>query len=137
MSEFYKDTDPWDDERTKRREIVVAILIAVAIIGGLIGLSFGMGWIDVGYKNTVGVAEASADRNVFKENKSYVEGMASDLAKYKYELSTEKDATSRKAIVNLIIDKYANFDINKLEDKSLQSFLKDVRNGKYNDGGIK
>lgn len=136
MSKYYNEQDPFYNKGEKTKEVILVVVIVIAIIGGLIGLSFGMGWINVGYKNTVGVADANADRNVFKENKSYVEGMVSDLSKYRYELSTEKDQIARKAIVQLINSKFANFDINKIEDNDLQSFLKDIKSGKYNDGGV-
>jgi len=108
-------------------------LVIILVIGALIGLSFGMGWVGVGYTKTVGVAQQSANREVFKENKSYVEGMVSDLAKYKYELATEKDPIARKAIVELIIDKYANFDISKIKDANLVRFLQNVKSGEYNE----
>jgi hypothetical protein len=125
----------WEQEQTERREfrnkVLAWILIPILVIGGLVSLSFGLGWMNVGYKNTIGVAEANADRNIFKENKSYVEGMISDLAKYKYELSTEKDTIARKAIIDLIIDKFASFDIKNLENSDLKKFLQDIRDGKY------
>ncbi len=105
---------------------VIAIIIVVVVVLGLT-----LGWFGVFYTKTIGVEQASAERQVFKENKSYIEGMASDLAKYKYELATEKDAVARKAIISLVVDKYGNFDIDKLENTDLRKFLQDVRNGKY------
>jgi hypothetical protein len=77
------------------------------------------------------VQQANVQREIFKENKSYIEGMASDLSKYKFELETEKDEVAKKAIVEMIRSKYADFDINKLQDSSLQRFLRDIRGGNY------
>lgn len=106
------------------------IVLVIIIIGGLIGLSFGLGWLNVGYKNTVGVASANADRNIFKENKSYDEGMARNLSKLKSELFAEKDKTIRKALVENIEETYANFDSTRLEVPSLREFLEDIQSGK-------
>jgi len=114
------------------KEVLAWILGIIVLVAILIGLSFVFGWFGVGYTKTIGKAQINANREVFKESKVYVEGMASDLAKYKYEITTEKDPIAIKAIADLIIEKYGNFDITKLEDISLQNFLRDVRNGKYN-----
>jgi hypothetical protein len=125
--------DDMEARKEKRKEIMKAILmfvlIPILVIGLFIGLGFGFGYLGVSYKNTIGVADANADRKVFKENKSYVEGMISDLAKYKYELSTEKDAIARKAIVELIVDKFANFSPDRIEDIGLKNFLIKIKNG--------
>jgi len=106
--------------------IFLLVFIGINIIGWMTGLA------NLQFYKYFGVQQANVQREIFKENKSYIEGMASDLAKYKYELTTEKDPIAKKAIVDLIIDKYGNFDVTKLEDTILQRFLLDVRNGKYN-----
>lgn len=106
--------------------IILLCIIGLYALAGITGL------VDLQFYRYFGKEKASIQREIFKENKSYIEGMASDLAKYKYELTIEKDEFAKKAIVNLIIDKYANFNINQLEDINLRIFLQDVRNGKYN-----
>lgn len=111
--------------------IGVILLVSIIIIVSL-GLVFGIGWTGVHYTNTVEKAQINADREVFKDSKPFIEGMTSDLAKYKFELETEKDNTAKKAIINLIISKYGNFDTNKIEDVTLRNFLNDIKKGKYN-----
>jgi len=110
-------------------KIFLGIISFILFIALMIGISFGAGWLKVGYKNTVGMADATADRNIFEQNKSYVQGMISDLSNYKYEYETSKDEISKKAIANLIREKYANFDINKIENFGLQQFLVNILNG--------
>lgn len=104
--------------------VIVALLLIVIITASF-------GGIDLGYTSFFGVKKANAERQVYKESKTYIEGMASDLAKYRMELQTEKDKTAKKAIVDLIVSKYADFDSSKLSDTGLQQFLKDIREGKY------
>jgi hypothetical protein len=110
-------------ERLKELGVVVWGTVLVVVIGGL--LAFG----GLGIKSTVGTKSADVDRKIFENTTSYVKGMADDLAKYKYELSTTEDEVSRKAIIDLIIDKYADFDENKLDNPRLKKFLEDVKNG--------
>jgi hypothetical protein len=88
--------------------------------------------VDSEFYRFFGKRDASIKREIFKENKSYVEGMVADIAKYKFEMSTEKDSVTKKAIAEMVNDRFANFDIDKIEDLSLRKFLQDVRNGKYN-----
>lgn len=108
------------------------LLVFVLVVVIFFGLIFSFGWFGVGYKNTVGIADANADRNIFEHNKAHVEGMAKDLAKYKYDFDTEKDVTNRKTIIQLIQHQYADFDANQIENSDLKVFLQDVVNGKYN-----
>jgi hypothetical protein len=114
-------------------------VMIVAIAAGLViflGLCWGMGWFGVFYRSTVGVAQESANRDVYKQNKSYVEGMINDLGNYKYELETEKDETAKTALIGLVRSKYANFDSNLIQDLTLRQFLLSIRNGTYDTGGL-
>lgn len=114
------------------KNFLIGLLIIIIVVGGSIGLAFGMGWINVGYTNTVGIAQANADRNVFEHNKAHIEGMSKDLAKYKYDFDTEKDVVNKKAIVQLIQHQFADFNPTQIENYNLRYFLEDVMNGKYN-----
>jgi hypothetical protein len=126
---FYDDD--YEDEGLK-------VLIWTIII--LFIISFSIGWGVVYYNNTVGKQVVKSekalekvaidkDRENFKESKPYIEGMVSDLAKHKYEYETEKDTIAKKAIADLIITKFANFDATKIEDETLRHFLINIRKG--------
>jgi hypothetical protein len=110
-------------------QIFKGILITIVVLALIFGITFATGFGGVLYKNTVGVADESANRNVFKENKSYQEGMISDLASYKLQLEKEKDAIARKAIIETIVTKYSNFSPDRIENITLQNFLISIQNG--------
>lgn len=105
---------------------LLAIIVGVLV---LLALVFGLNTAGLKFKERFGVQNANIERKIFKENKTHIEGMASDLAKYRHELSQEKDETAQQAIKDLIRSKYADFDINKLQDYSLQQFLREIRGG--------
>ena len=106
------------------------ILILITIIALIMGY---MGIIDLGFYKFFGTQTANIQTQIFHENKSYIDGMTRDLANYKYQLMTEKDPIAKKAIIEMIIEKYANFDTSKILDSNLRNFLNQVKGGNYND----
>lgn len=108
---------------------LTGIYIAIIIVVLLAGLGFG--YYKVFYLKTVGTATESAKRDIFKHNKSYTEGMVSDLVnlRLQYEKEKEKDGPFKTALRETIISKFANFDINLIEDENLKQFLLNIRNG--------
>jgi hypothetical protein len=111
------------------KDVLKGIGIFIVSFAVIVGILFACGVVDLNFESYFGTKHADNQRKIFKGSQSYIEGMANDLAKYKYELTTEKDKTARKAIIDLIIDKYSDFDENKLESESLKQFLIDIRNG--------
>jgi mannosyltransferase OCH1-like enzyme len=101
--------------------------ITILIIALLIGIAFGSGLLDLKFYEFFGVRKANIQREIFKENKSYIEGMISDLSKYKYEYEMETDEVAKMAIANLIRDKFANFDSSNIESSGLKQFLIQIR----------
>ena len=91
------------------------------------GILFATGSIGNLYKATVVKESVNIDREIFETSKSYVKGMASDLAKYKFEFETTRDEIERNAIRRLILNKFADFDSSKLENLSLEGFLIEMR----------
>lgn len=120
----------------KAKEVLITVMmyvVAVAVIAGVIlAVTFGGNALSIKLKETFGVAHADADRKIFENTKTYVGGMADDLAKYKYEFQKEKDPVAKQAIVDLVVSRFADFDVNELNDKDLREFLKDARNGNLN-----
>jgi hypothetical protein len=110
-------------------KIVVGIILILALIFGLCWIG---GAFDIFFDKTIGVEKANVQREKFEQSASYVKGMVSDLAKYKYEFETEKDTTAKKAIIDVIISTYADFSPDKIDDASTKTFLKDIKDGKYN-----
>lgn len=116
------------------------ILICLLIVVIIVGLMFGTGVLDLKFFGWYAPQKANIQREVFKNTKSYNEGMARDLAKIKAELQKEKGAeglSARKALVEQVVEDYANFDATRLEVASLRLFLENIQAGRtqqYIDG---
>ena len=67
------------------KQVFAAIGIFVGALMILVGLNFFFGWVNVGYTKTVGKAQQNAQRTVFEETQSYVEGKRQEVTKYRYE----------------------------------------------------
>ena len=106
----------------------IGILLGIFVVLNL--FAFKTGTVDLQFYKYFGKQQANADREIFKENTTYIEGKADDLAKFKFELIKEKDPVARQAIVSTIIQRYSDFDPSKLEDQSLAKFLNDVKEGR-------
>ena len=113
-------------------KVILGIFIGLVIIALLIGLSFGMGWMGNRYDETITKEHINIEHENFKQSNAYLDGIADDLAGYKYELMTEENEMARKAMIELIIDRTSNIDPYDLDDPSLINFLIDVKNGSYN-----
>jgi hypothetical protein len=89
----------------------------------LIGLSFGMGWLGVGYTKTVGKAQQNAETTVFRETQSFVEGKNQELLKY-YREWKKASADDKKSIEATVRLSFSNISEDKILDSELQNFLK-------------
>ena len=89
-------------------------------------------YVDIGYTRTIGKevrkAHADVDHEVFKENKSYVEGALQDLSNYKHQWTIAKTQDDKLAIETVVRDQFANFDQNNIENPQLLRFLQMVLN---------
>jgi len=107
------------------KQIFLIFGLMIVVIGGLTGLSFGLGWVNVGYTKTVGKAQQNAQRTVFEETQSYVEGKRQEVAKFRYEYLKSKDPQEKTAIRSMLRSSLANFDKTKL-DQDMVSFLDSI-----------
>lgn len=98
-------------------------IIGLAFLGLIIvvGLPFMLGWTNVFYTKTVGKAKQNAQREVFEQTQSYVEGKRQEAVKYRLEYM-RGDENDKAAIKMMIAQSFANFDENKL-DETLRSFV--------------
>lgn len=106
---------------------IIGILIGLLVIGGLVGLSYGFGWIGVHQTKTIGKAKQNAKREVFEQTQSYVEGKRQEALKF-YREYQKADEASKVAIEEMVAHSFAQFDENKLDGK-VRTF---VYNCKYN-----
>ncbi|HSQ89776.1 hypothetical protein [Romboutsia sp.] len=107
--------------------------IAVAIAGVVValGVTFAMGTVDNAFYLHFGKQKANIERDIFKEGKSYTEGMIEDLSNYKREFERTKDINEKEQIANMIDAEFANFDANKIENGTLYQFLMEIRNNTW------
>ena len=106
---------------------LIGIGITLLVIGGLVGLSYGFGWIGVHQTKTIFKAKENARREVFEQTQSYVEGKRQEALKLYREYQTA-DETGKAAIKEMVAHSFAQFDENKLDGK-VKLF---VYNCKYN-----
>ncbi|MCG8474237.1 MAG: hypothetical protein MI784_01955, partial [Cytophagales bacterium] len=66
---------------------VLSVLLVVLILFATFALCFGVELAGLHIKGFFAKEKANIERDVFKNNKIYTEGMANDLAKYKLELA--------------------------------------------------
>ena len=101
--------------------------LACLIFIGLLALSLGLGYFNVFATKTVGKAQQNANREVFEQTQSYVEGKRQELIKYHHEWvkASKEDKESIQASIRL---SFANFDDELIKDPDLYSFLKMVKN---------
>ena len=57
----------------------------------------------------------NAQRHVFENTQSYVEGKRQELQKEYLEFAQSKDPSSKQAIASIVVHDFANFDISKLD----------------------
>jgi len=103
-------------------KIILVILGGFAII---IGLMFLTGYIDVFYTKTVGKAKQNAQREVFEETQSYVEGKRQEILKIKLEYA-KGDAETKIALKSHVVNQFANIDEDKWLEKGYITL--DIRN---------
>ena len=74
-----------------------------------------------------GVRKACAQREVFEQSQSYVEGKRQELVKLHHEW-IKADDESKKAIESTIRISFANFDSGKITDPDMNLFLHRIMN---------
>lgn len=88
----------------------IGFSIAIGTVSLLIALSYGLGWIGVHQKHTIGKAMQNVDRMVFEETQSYVEGKRQEAVKLFKEYTTTSDPDAKHAICQVTSHTFANFN---------------------------
>jgi len=102
------------------------VLVTIASIIGLFALIFAANEFEIFGTRFWGVRKANAQREVFENTQSYVEGKRQELIKLHHEWN-KASADDRIAIEATIRMNFANFDENKIEQPELYSFLKTIK----------
>lgn len=112
-----------------RWKIARNVILGIIGFGMFVVLMFGLEFGSIKLNGVLKVERANVERQVFKSTKSYNEGMANDLANFKFEYEMSRDEVERMAIRRFIIDKYSDFDESKLQNYNLKQFLIQMRGG--------
>jgi hypothetical protein len=103
------------------------VLLSITGLIVLLFLILGLGYFGVFATKTVGKAQQNANREVFEQTQSYVEGKRQELIKDYHEwLNAKPD--DKIAIEGIIRESFANFDEDKYLTGSLYNFLKKIKN---------
>jgi hypothetical protein len=104
----------------------IGFSIAIGTVALLIALSYGLGWIGVHQKHTIGKAMQNADRRVFEETQSYVEGKRQEAVKLFKEYNTASDPGEKKALCQVASHTFANFNTEHLRGP-VRAFIESCR----------
>jgi len=105
---------------------IIGITLIILVIGGLIGLSYGFGWIGVHQTKTIYKAKENAKREVFEQTQSYVEGKKQAALKY-YKEYHQSDDYQKQGLKSIISQDFANFDEDKYLTGELRNFIRDCK----------
>ena len=108
------------------RDLLKIIGFALLILVLLLAMSYAFGWFGVGYTKTVGKAKQDADRQVFEETQSYVEGKRQEALKLYREWNECEDMECKKGIESYVRTSFANFDETKLSPE-LERFVSIIK----------
>lgn len=97
-------------------KIFSRILITILLI---IILYFSLGYLGIFGIKFWGVKRENARREVFEQSQSYVEAKRQSIVKY-YDEYRNADSNEKIVIRKIVLQEFANFDLNKLSPQQLQ-----------------
>lgn len=68
-------------------------------------------------------------RDVYESDPQYIKGITDDIAKYMYEYNTADDENEKTSIMQVVNHRFADVDLNDLNDMDLVNFVRMCRNG--------
>lgn len=104
------------------KQVILIICAILAVVAVALLLGFG----DIWFTKTYGVAKADANRQVYEQSSSYVLGKTQELTRMRHEYSTAKTDQDKEAMRQLIIDTASTVDNSKLPTE-LRSFVESVK----------
>lgn len=99
---------------------IAAIIAAVVMI---LSLCFGLTWLGLEWRGFFGPKRAAVERRIFKETRSFNEGMVQQLAKYRIEHIRAETDMEKRSIESVVRHMFADFNPEKLDNPELRNFL--------------
>ena len=98
------------------------MVLAVAVVGGI---AFGALWLKLQVMRTYGTELESVKTDIYRENKSYVEGTVRDLREMQVEY-TKAGEDHKSALRSLILHRANELDWDRLPS-DVRDFLEDLK----------
>jgi hypothetical protein len=105
------------------KEVLGWVLAAVAASVLMFSLAFGLTWVGIEWQGFFGPKQAAVERKIFKETRSYNEGMIQQLSRYRLQYVRSKDEVERQAILSTVRSMFAEYDADTLPSVELRNFL--------------
>lgn len=119
------------NKRTVRKWIWRGIgwLLGAVLLFLVIGAftDYGFAWYEVWKTKTVKKAQEDANREVFEQTQSYVEGKRQELIKIRFEYETASDSITKVALQKMVVHQTANIKDLSIFDEDLQWWIKTMR----------
>lgn len=118
-----------------KKEIKTGLGIFFLVLVAILLLDLGLGYFGVFKTRTVRKEQQNANREVFEQTQSYVEGKRQEAVKY-YKEYQNADEETRAGIRNVVALSFANFDLDKLQEP-LRTFVYNCMYGENNNSTIR
>src|SRR3990167_4646438 len=105
------------------KDAVFFLVLVAAMVAGVVGLAYGANYLDLDILRRFGVARENVRTDIYRENKSYIEGTLRDLRDLhrQYEAATGEH---KDAIRSLIQHRAGELDLDRLP-ADLKRFFED------------
>lgn len=103
-----------------------ATLLVLVSIVLLIGLMFGLTYLDLVHFSFFEPKYEDARRTAFEKTRSYNQSKMQDLAKYRLEWTRAESQEEKDALASVIRHRFADYDAAQLPTE-LAEFLKEIR----------
>ena len=103
-------------------KIFAGVVSSLLLFALLLGFLFGMEHLGIAWEGYFGPKRAAVKREVFKETRSYNEGMIQQLARYRLQYIKAESDVEKEAIASTVRNMFAEYDKTKLSPE-LRNFL--------------
>jgi len=106
------------------------VIYTIAALTALLLIAGGVRYAGIHIGGFFTKEQAGVDREVFKTAKPYTEAAAAELASYYRQYREAEDASGKKLIQQMAIERFPNLDLNVIESKRIkQWYIKSLEGG--------